>query len=186
MSEMASSGQLWAAYWRWALVTVPLTVVPGFIVGALSNSGETNRWYALLDKPWFQPPGWVFPIAWSVLYVMLGLGIAVILHARSARFRNYAIALFVLAYLLNLTWSPTFFGLHQPRLALFIIAAMFGAALATTLLFGRIRSTAAWLMVPYLGWLCFAAILNFEIVRLNPGAEGLVVEAGGTQIDIRR
>lgn len=186
MSELASSGQLWAAYWRWALVTVPLIVVPGFVVGALSNSGETNRWYALLDKPWFQPPGWVFPIAWSALYVMLGLAIALVIHARGARFRGYAVALFIVAFLLNLTWSPVFFGLHRPMMALAIIVGMFVAALATTIAFGRVRAAAAWLMVPYLAWLCFAGILNFEIIRLNPGAEGLVVEGGGTQIDIRR
>jgi tryptophan-rich sensory protein len=186
MSELASSGQLRAAYWRWALVTVPLVVVPGFVVGALSNSGEMNRWYALLDKPWFQPPGWVFPIAWTILYVMLGLAVAIVANARGSRFRGYAVALFVVAFLLNLTWSPVFFGMHRPAMALAIIVGMFVAALATTFAFGRVRATAAWLMVPYLGWLCFAAILNWEIVRLNPEAEGLVVEPGGTQIDIRR
>jgi translocator protein len=186
MTELASSGQLRAAYWRWALVTVPLVVVPGFISGALSNSGSANRWYMLLDKPWFQPPNWAFPVAWTALYVMLGLAFAMILNARGARWRGRAIGMFVLAFVLNLTWSPVFFGLHQPRIALFIIAAMFGAALGTTFLFGRIRTAAAWLMVPYLVWLCFAGVLNYEFIRLNPNAEGLVVEPGGTQIDIRR
>ncbi len=186
MSELASSGQLWAAYWRWALVTVPLVVVPGFVVGALSNSGDTNRWYALLEKPSFQPPSWAFPVAWTTLYVMLGLALAIVMHARGARFRGYAIALFVVAFLLNLTWSPVFFGLHRPTLALAIIVGMFAAAAATTIAFGRVRPAAALLMLPYLGWLCFAAVLNWEIIRLNPGAEGLVVERAGTQIDIRR
>ncbi len=186
MNELASSGQLRMAYARWALITVPITVFSGFLVGALSNSGEGNRWYALLEKPWFQPPGWAFPVAWSALYVMLGLAIAMVLHARGARLRGRAIGMFVLAFVLNLTWSPVFFGLHQPRIALYVIAAMFGAALGTTFLFGRIRTAAAWLMVPYLAWLCFAALLNWETIRLNPGAEGLVVEASGTQIDIRR
>ncbi len=186
MSELASSGQLRAAYWRWALVAVPAVVVPGFVVGALSNSGDENRWYALLDKPWFQPPGWAFPVAWSILYVMLGLALALVLDARGSRYRGYAIALFVVAFLINLPWSPVFFGMQQPKAALAIIVAMFTAALATTFAFGRVRSTAAWLMVPYLGWLVFAALLNWEIVRLNPDAEGLVVEPGGTQIDIVR
>jgi translocator protein len=186
MSELASSGQLRAAYSRWALVTVPLVVLLGFMAGALSNSGDENRWYALLEKPWFQPPGWAFPIAWSILYVMLGLAVALVLHARGARFRGYAVALFVVAFLINLTWSPVFFGLHRPVLALAIIVGMFAAALATTIAFGRVRPAAAWLMVPYLGWLVFAGLLNWEIVRLNPNAEGLVVEPGGTQIDIIR
>ncbi len=186
MSELASSGQLRAAYWRWALVTVPLVVVPGFISGALSNSGSENRWYMLLDKPWFQPPNWAFPVAWTALYVMLGLAVAFVLNARGSRYRGYAVALFIVAIVLNLAWSPVFFGLHKMTLALVIIGAMFVAALATTFAFGRVRTTAAWLMVPYLAWLCFAAVLNYNYIRLNPGAEGLVVEPGGTQIDIRR
>ena len=186
MSELASSGQLRAAFWRWALVTVPLVVVPGFLAGALSNSGSANRWYMLLDKPWFQPPNWAFPVAWTALYIMLGLAVAMVLHARGSKYRGYAVALFVVAFLLNLTWSPVFFGMHQTKLALAIIVAMFVAALATTIAFGRVRATAAWLMVPYLGWLVFAGILNFEIIRLNPNAEGLVVEPSGTQIDLVR
>ncbi len=186
MSELASSGQLRAAYLRWALVTVPLVVVLGFVSGALSNSGSANRWYMLLDKPWFQPPNWAFPVAWTILYVMLGLSLAMILNARGARLRGRAIGMFVLAFALNLSWSPVFFGLHQPRIALFIIAAMFGTALTTTFLFGRIRTAAAWLLVPYLVWLCFASLINFEIIRLNPNAEGLVVEPSGTQIDLIR
>jgi tryptophan-rich sensory protein len=186
MSELASSGQLRMAYARWALFTVPTVVVLGFLAGALSNSGNGNRWYALLEKPWFQPPGWAFPVAWSALYVMLGLAVALVLNARGSRYRGYAVALFVVAFLLNLTWSPVFFGLHKMTAALFIIIGMFVAAFATTIAFGRVRTTAAWLMVPYLAWLCFAAVLNWETIRLNPGAEGLVVERGGTQIDIQQ
>jgi translocator protein len=186
MSELASSGQLRAAYWRWALVTVPLVVVPGFLVGAFSNSGETNRWYQLLEKPWFQPTSWAFPVAWTILYVMLGLALAIVLNARGSRFRGYAVMLFAVALLLNLTWSPVFFGMHLPKMALAIIVGMFAAALATTIAFGRVRTTAAWLMVPYLGWLVFAGLLNWEIVRLNPNAEGLVVDRAGTQIDLVR
>ncbi|UVO54591.1 TspO/MBR family protein [Sphingomonas sp. SUN039] len=186
MSELASSGQLRAAFWRWALVTVPMVVVLGFLSGALSNSGDANRWYALLDKPWFQPPSWAFPVAWTILYVMLGLAVAIVLNARGSRFRGYAVALFGVAFALNLTWSPVFFGMHRPTMALAIIVGMFVAALATTIAFGRVRKTAAWLMVPYLGWLVFAGILNWEIIRLNPGAEGLVVDRAGTQIDLTR
>lgn len=186
MSELASSGQLRMAYARWALFSVPTVVVLGFLAGAVSNSGNGNRWYALLEKPWFQPPGWVFPVAWTALYVMLGLALASVLNARGSRYRRLAVGLFAVSFALNLCWSPLFFGMHRITAALFLIIAMFVAAFATTIVFGRVRTTAAWLMVPYLAWLCFAAVLNWETVRLNPGAEGLVVEAGGTQIDIQR
>ncbi len=186
MSELASSGQLRMAYARCALFTVPTVVLLGLLAGALSNSGENNRWYALLDKPWFQPPGWVFPVAWTGLYIMLGFAAALILNARGSRYRGTALGLFGMSFLLNLCWSPLFFGLHQITVAFFLVLGMFLLALATTIVFGRVRTTAAWLMVPYLAWLCFAAALNRETVRLNPGAEALVVEATGTQIDIRR
>ncbi len=185
MSGLASSGQLRMAYARRALFTVPTVVLLGLLSGALSNSGESNRWYALLDKPWFQPPGWVFPVAWTGLYIMLGFAAALILNARGSRYRGTALALFVMSFALNLCWSPLFFGMHKITAALLLIIAMFGVALATTVIFGRVRTTAAWLMVPYLAWLCFAAVLNRETIRLNPGAEALVVEATGTQIDIR-
>ena len=75
--------------------------------------------------------------------------------------------------------------MHQVSPALILLVAIFVAALATTLVFGRIRSAAAWLMVPYLVWLCFAGALNWEIGRLNPNASTLVPSATSTQIDFR-
>jgi len=186
MGELASTRQLQMAYARWALVTVPVIVFLGFLAGILSNSGDSNRWYQLLDKPWFQPPSWLFPVAWSVLYVLLALALAHVLNARRAPGRGRALVLFVVQMSINLAWSPVFFGLHQPRIALWIIVAMWIAAVATTFAFGRVRSIAAWLMVPYLAWISFAIVLNYTIVQMNPNAERLVVERSGTQIDIIR
>ena len=105
-----------------------------------------------------------------------------ILHARGAKDRNIAIVLFVSQFLINLTWSPVFFGQHKIGTAFFIILAMIGTAIATTFVFGRVRKAAAWLMVPYLVWISFAAILNFQIDRLNPDAETLYVPAATSQI----
>ena len=90
--------------------------------------------------------------------------------------------MFALQYLANLAWSPLFFGMHQVSSAFFLILLILLLAIGATLLFGRIRSLAAWLMVPYLAWLCFAAILNFQIDRLNPDAETLYAPAARTQI----
>ncbi|HEY6916466.1 MAG TPA: TspO/MBR family protein, partial [Allosphingosinicella sp.] len=71
---------------------------------------------------------------------------------------------------LNFLWSPVFFGMHQARLGLAIILVMLVLSIATTFWFARIRKAAAWLMVPYMVWLSFASILNYEIIRLNPMA----------------
>ena len=105
-----------------------------------------------------------------------------ILHARSAPLRGLAIVLFITQFILNLAWSPLFFGMHQVSAAFWLLISILVIAFVTTIVFGRIRKAAAWLMVPYLAWLCFAGILNKQIDNLNPDAETLVVPAARTQI----
>ena len=162
------------AYLRWAVVTVPLILLLGFASSRLAPAGKANAWYAALTKGPANPPDWAFPIAWTALYVLMGMALAIVLNARGARGRSAAIALFVFQLALNLVWSPLFFGAHQVTVGLMVIVAMFLVATATTFLFGTIRSSAGWLMVPYLAWLGFAAGLSWDIHRLNPDAETLV------------
>jgi tryptophan-rich sensory protein len=182
MNEIASKGQLRLSYLRWALFTVPAVVFLGFLSGRVANSGYGNRWFAELVKPEFMPPAWAFPVAWTLLYILMGLAIAVILHARGARLRGLAILFFLLGFAANLAWSPLFFGQHKVKLALYLLVAIIVLTLLTTGLFLRIRKSAALLMLPYLLWLGFALALNYEIDRLNPKAEGLAVPALRTQI----
>lgn len=184
MGELASRDQLRMSFVRWALFTVPLLVFLGFLSGRSAGASSENRWYTALVQPAAMPPGWAFGAAWSVLYVLMGLALAMILNARGARFRGIGIVLFALQLVANLGWSPLFFGMHQVFAAFMLIILVLVLALATTLAFGRIRSTAAWLMVPYLGWLCFAAILNWQVHQLNPQAEKLVPAASHTQIEL--
>lgn len=167
---------------RWILFVVPVIVLLGFVSGQIAGSGEENRWFNALTKPEAQPPGWLFGVAWTILYTMMGAAFAMILHARGAPLRGLAIVLFLVQYALNLFWSPLFFGMHQVSAAFWLLVIILIAALATTFVFGRIRKAAAWLMVPYLAWLCFAGILNKQIDWLNPNAETLVVPAAKTQI----
>lgn len=182
MGEIASRAQLRMSTLRWALVTVPLIVLIGMLMGRLSASGFGNPWFDALVKPAWFPPGWLFPVAWTALYVMLGVAIAMILDARGARGRPLAIGLFVIQLLLNFAWSPTFFAMHQVTLALWLIVAMLILATATAMAFARIRKVAAWLMAPYLAWLSFATVLNYEMDRLNPGAETLAAPQGSTRV----
>lgn len=158
---------------RWALVTVPLILFVGILIGQLSGSGFGNRWFDALLKPTWFPPGWVFGAAWTVLYVLLGIAAAMILNARGASGRNVAIGLFAGQLLLNFSWSPLFFAAHKVTLALGLILLILAVAIAATVAFARIRKSAAWLMVPYLAWLLFAAMLNWKIDQLNPDAETL-------------
>ena len=184
MNQLASRGQLRMSYLRWALVTVPAVVFLGFLSGRASQSGFGNPWFDALVKPALMPPGWAFGAAWTVLYITLGVALAMILNARRNPKRGVAVALFAVALLLNLGWSPLFFAAHKVVAALILIAFMFAFAVATTIAFGRVRTAAAWLMVPYLGWLCFAALLNYQIHVLNPNAETLVPRPASTQIAI--
>lgn len=182
MNEIASPGQLRLAYLRWALVTVPVIVGFGFLSGKAANSGFGNRWFDALEKPALMPPGWAFGLAWTILYVLMALAFAMILHARGARGRGLAIALFLVQLALNLSWSPLFFRAHQVGQALALIAVLIPVVALTAFLFGRIRRVAGLMLIPYLLWLMFATFLNYEILRLNPGASALVAPALRTQI----
>ncbi|BAK65411.1 MULTISPECIES: TspO/MBR family protein [Sphingobium] len=182
MNEIASRGQLRLSYLRWALVTVPTIMFLGVVSGYVSGSGYGNRWFAALDKPDVTPPGWVFGTVWPLLYLLMGLALAMVLHARGARGRGIAITLFLVQLACNLAWSPLFFGAHEATLAFYLILVILALAVVTTLLFGRVRTLAAWLMVPYLVWLSFASILAYQIDRANPDAESLVPPGVRTQI----
>ena len=171
---LASKGELRMSFLRYALVTVPAVLLLGIISGRASNSGYGNAWFAALDKPPFMPPSWAFPVAWTTLYILLGLVLAMILHARGARGRGPVLGLFLAQLVLNFSWSPIFFAAHQVRLALMVIVAMLVISAVFTLLVRRIRPVAALLMLPYLAWLAFASLLNYEIAARNPDAETLV------------
>ncbi len=184
MGELASRGQLHMAYWRWALFTVPAIMLLGFLSAAISGSGATGGWYFALRKSPLQPPPIAFPIAWTILYILMGLSLAMILNARGSRGRGVAILLFVLQLAANLSWSPVFFGMHKVTGGLVVVAAMFILTLATIIAFRPIRRDAALLLLPYLAWIVFAGYLNWEVRRLNPQAESLVVSPGSTQIQL--
>lgn len=170
MQFLASPAQLRASLLRWSLFIVPVIVALGFLSGKAAGSGPDNPWFAALSKPAIYPPPVAFPIVWSVLYILMGISLAMVLSARGAGGRGLAFAAFVVQLALNLAWSPIFFALHQVSLALGVIIALALALAVTIALFARVRPLAAWLLAPYLAWVCFAAVLNWQFVQLNPDA----------------
>jgi tryptophan-rich sensory protein len=184
MTAIASKSQLRMSLLRYALVTIPAILLLGTISGRAANSGYGNPWFDALVKPELMPPGAVFGIAWTILYILLGLSLAIILHARGARGRGIALSLFAVQMLLNYAWSPVFFAMHRTGTALVIIVAMLVLTFVTAYLFAKIRKPAGLLLIPYLAWLSFAAFLNYEIIRLNPGADSLVPEAASADIEL--
>ena len=184
MSGIASISQLRMSLLRYVLFTVPLVLLLGTLSGRISNSGYGNPWFDALDKPAFMPPGWVFGVAWTLLYVLLGFALAMLLHAHGARWRGPVIGLFVVQLLANYLWSPLFFALHQVGPAFILIVVMIALTVALIVLLWRIRRLAALLLLPYLGWLCFAALLTGSILSLNPDASRVAPAAPHTDIPL--
>lgn len=183
MQGIASKSELQMSFLRYALFTVPAVVLLGTLSGLLANAGYANPWFVALAKPPIMPPGWVFAVAWTSLYTLLGLSLAMLLYAKGARNREKALTLFALQLLLNFAWSPLFFAAHKVSLALSVIAAMIVVAIFMILFFWKIRRWAAFLIIPYLCWLLFALNLNYQVLILNPHAETL--EPGPARIDIQ-
>ena len=151
------------------LLTVPMIVAVGFLMGKVSNSGFGNGWFDHLAKPAAMPPGWAFGVAWTILYVLLGIALAIALAAPRSRPRRTGLVLFALQLLLNYSWSPLFFAAHQATIALAVIVLILLLAIAAAVALRRVSPTIVLLMIPYFAWLAFATYLNFEIMRLNPG-----------------
>ncbi len=184
MPGIASKSQLRMSFLRYALFTVPAILLLGTLSGTLAGAGEGNAWFDALAKPDFTPPGWVFALVWPILYILLGLSLAMVLHAKGARKRRRTLALFAAQLLLNYAWSPVFFAWHQIGPALSIVAAMIVGCFALILVVWRIRPLAGLLLYPYLAWLMFAGLLNFEILQLNPNAAALAPQGASTDIPL--
>lgn len=184
MNRLASPAQLRASVIRWALFLVPAVVLLGFLSGQYAGSTADNPWFAALDKPAIFPPPVTFGIVWTVLYAMMGFALALVCAAWGARFRLPAILAFVLQLLLNLAWSPVFFAEHEIRLALLILGALNVAVLLTVVLFWQVRRVAGLLLLPYLAWILFATVLNWQFLVLNRGADGVEVSNAVQRIEL--
>jgi tryptophan-rich sensory protein len=136
-------------------------------IGGGFTSSSLSEWYAALTKPSWNPPNWVFGPVWTVLY--LAMAVAAWLVWRRSGFAGApaALGLFALQLILNVAWSGIFFGLRNPGAAFVDIVALWIALVGAIVAFWRLLPAAGWLMVPYLAWVTFAAVLNFTIWRLN-------------------
>ena len=137
------------------------------LAGVAGSRGMPGTWYAELAKPTWNPPNWIFAPVWTFLYILMGVA-AWIFWLRAGWERGRAaLAVFVLQLVLNFTWSWIFFGAHRMGWALVEIVILWSAILLTILLFARKSVTAAALLVPYLLWVTFAAVLNAALWHLN-------------------
>ena len=149
--------------WKKLIVCILIPLAVGGLSAFLSRTGMQT--FASLDKPPLSPPGWLFPVAWTILYVLMGIASYLVLvseHPDSNALTAYAIQL-----IFNFFWSLIFFNLGQYLLAFVWLVVLWILILATILLFRKSSKTAAHLMIPYLLWVTFAGYLNLGIYLLN-------------------
>lgn len=144
-----------------------LLPVTAATVGGLFTTQHLG-WYALLNKPLFTPPSWVFGPVWTVLYLSMGFAFYLVWQQKKNKQKQNAFNTYFIQLGLNVSWSYFFFTEKLPPLALIVIVILWLAILLTIIKFYRLNKTAGLILIPYLLWVTFATYLNFEIVRLNP------------------
>lgn len=130
--------------------------------GAMIQPGE---WYDALKKPSWTPPRWVFPVAWTTLYILMSLAG---MRVAQAAGNGQAAAFWSLQIALNTLWTPIYFGLHRIRAAMVVMVCLWLAVAASTWSFFGVDFLAGLLFLPYLVWVSIAAALNYTTMRLNP------------------
>ncbi|SNR50510.1 TspO/MBR family protein [Halorubrum vacuolatum] len=151
------------------------------LVGALGVpfTDPGGAWFATLALPAFYPPNWAFGVVWPILYALMG--VAAVLVYREGRARDaarplngggllpanrptrVALGLFAVQLVVNVAWSPVFWGLQRPDLGLGVLLALLPLVVATIVAFDRLDRRAAVCLVPYLAWVLFATVLNYGI-----------------------
>lgn len=138
------------------------------IIGTPFTVSAIPAWYANLNKPQFAPPNWIFGPAWALLYFLMGTAFYLIWKQGWKKKKVKTAGIFFAAQLtLNLIWSPVFFGLRSPKLGLITIVALWSLIVLTMKKFYPLSKPAFYLLVPYLLWVSFAAVLNTAIASLN-------------------
>lgn len=133
------------------------------IIGSFFTAPAIDSWYATLIKPDFNPPGWVFGPVWITLYTLMGISLYLIIQKKD----RFGVYIFLLHLILNSFWSIIFFGLHLTGVAFLEIMVLWTVILFLVLYFYKIEKRAAYLLVPYLAWVSFAAVLNYFLWQLN-------------------
>lgn len=147
-----------------AFIIIVLTLLGGAISGLLTMGSREA--YAALQQPPLAPPGWLFPVVWTVLYILMGLGLSLVRH-ENREAAGPSTRIYIIQLLVNLLWPLFFFRWELRGFAFFWILLLIALVVIMILRFDRVSTTAAWLQIPYLLWLTFAAYLNLTIWLLN-------------------
>ena len=161
-----NSDKIISSTWK-LFIAILICEGTGIISGLIANTGM-NPWFDTLNKPWWNPPAYLFAPVWTLLYLLMGISLWLIWKSNTpAPQKINLIILFALQLFLNFWWSIIFFKFHSPSLALLNIILMLILILLTIINFSKFSKAAAWLLVPYIAWVSFATILNYTIWILN-------------------
>jgi benzodiazapine receptor len=153
---------------RWIGLVLFIVVCLGAAgLGSAATAPEIDGWYRTVIKPTWNPPSWLFAPVWTTLFVMMGISAWLVWKPAGFKGAPKPLALFAAQLALNVAWSWIFFGMHQIGWAFFEIVILWLAIAATMVAFFRHSKPAGWLLVPYLGWVSFASVLNFTLWQLN-------------------
>jgi tryptophan-rich sensory protein len=138
------------------------------IIGSVFTMPAIGTWYASLQKPFFNPPNWLFAPAWAILFALMGIALYLVWE-KGFKEKSVKIAtkIFGMQLALNVLWSVWFFGLKSPLFAFFEIILLWIIIFATIWQFNKVSKKAAFLLIPYIAWVSFAAALNFAVWLLN-------------------
>ncbi len=149
------------------IISILICQAAGFI-GSLFTSPSIPTWYASLKKPSFNPPNWVFFPVWTALFLLMGISLYILwTQALKDGKANIALIFFAVQLVLNILWSILFFGLKSPLFAFIEIIILWLAILLTILISFSVSKVAGLLLLPYILWVSFAAVLNFFLWKLN-------------------
>jgi len=138
------------------------------VFGSFFTRPAIPTWYATLNKPSFTPPNWVFSPVWITLFILMGIS-AFLVWNKGIDYKGIkkALTIFCVQLILNVSWSVAFFGFKSPLFGLIVIIILWIAILFTIFNFFKVTKTAGFLLIPYILWVSFAAVLNFSLWRLN-------------------
>lgn len=146
------------------IISLLIPLIIGFF-GSVFTMNSVSTWYAELNKPFFNPPGWIFAPVWTLLYIMIGISIYLTWTSKENKKKTFIV--FGVQLFLNFIWSILFFGNHLIGLAFADIFLLWIAIIFNIYFCYKISKKSAYLLIPYLLWVSFASILNLAIWILN-------------------
>lgn len=145
------------------VVWILICFIPA-IIGSQFGPGD---WYQTLTKPEWNPPNWIFGPVWTLLYISMGISVWIIWKNYGLKTAAIPITFFIAQLILNALWSWFFFGLENVGLAFIDIVALWTLIFITLILFWKLNTWSGVLLLPYIAWVSFATVLNYNIWQLN-------------------